>query len=166
LIAIVVAHAANGVIGREGELPWRLPSDLRHFRELTTGHAVVMGRTTWESLPPSFRPLPERRNIVLSRRPGYVADGAEVFDSLDSALAACDGDCFVIGGDATYRQALPLASRVYATHVDADVEGDAYFSPLLQSDWRCVESSDPIAENGYTFTFRTFERAVRHRGSA
>jgi dihydrofolate reductase len=160
LISLVVAHSSNRVIGRGGELPWRLPSDLRHFRELTTGHAVVMGRTTFESIPAAFRPLPERRNIVLSRRPGYAVEGAEVFGSLDSALAACGGDCFVIGGDATYRQALPLASRVYATHVEADVEGDAFFPELPEAEWRCVEQSDPLAENDHEFTFRTYERAT------
>lgn len=155
----MVAYAKNRVIGRDGELPWRLPSDLRHFRELTSGHAVVMGRRTWESLPPRFRPLPERRNVVLSRRPGYNAEGAEVFDSLDSALAACDGDCFVIGGDATYRQALPLAVRVYATRVEAEAEGDAFFPELPASEWRCVETSEPVVENDHKFTFRVYERA-------
>ena len=154
-----MAHAANGVIGRDGGLPWRLPSDLRHFRELTTGHAVVMGRTTFESIPARFRPLPERRNMVLSRRAGYVAEGGEVFGSLDSALAACDHDCFVIGGDVTYRQALPLASRVYATHVEAEVEGDAFFPELPAGDWRRVEESERIVENDYGFTFRLYERS-------
>jgi dihydrofolate reductase len=159
VISIVVAHAANGVIGRDGGLPWRLPTDLRHFRELTTGHAVVMGRATFESIPPRFRPLPERRNIVLSSKPGYAAKGAEVFGSLESALAACPGGCFVIGGEVTYRQALPLAERVYATHVEADVEGDAFFPGLPESDWRCVEQSERVVENDYGFTFRTYERS-------
>jgi dihydrofolate reductase len=159
VISIVVAHASNGVIGRDGDLPWRLPSDLRRFRELTTGGTVVMGRATYESLPPAFRPLPERRNIVLSSNPDYEAEGAEVFGSLEAALAACPGGCFVIGGDATYRQALPLTDRVYATQVEANVEGDAFFPPLPESDWRCVEASEPLAENDHEFTFRTYERA-------
>ena len=159
MISIVVAHASNGVIGRDGGLPWRLPSDLRRFRELTSGGTVVMGRATYESLPAAFRPLPERRNIVLSSNPDYEAEGAEVFGSLESALAASPGGCFVIGGDATYRQALPLTDRVYATHVEADVDGDAFFPPLSDADWRCVETSAPLAENDHEFTFRTYERA-------
>lgn len=159
MVSIVVARSRNGVIGRDGGLPWRLPSDLRRFRELTTGHAVVMGRRTFESLPPRFRPLPGRRNLVLSSDPAYRAEGAEVFADLASALAACGGDCFVIGGGVTYREALPLAARVYATEVDADVEGDASFPELAAGEWRCVERSEPIAEGGHTFTFRLYERA-------
>jgi dihydrofolate reductase len=158
VISIVVAHASNGVIGRDGGLPWHLPADLRRFRELTTGHAVVMGRRTFESLPPAFRPLPKRRNIVLSRSAGYEAHGAEVFASLEEALAACGRDCFVIGGELTYRQALPLAERVYATRVEAEPEGDAVFPSLPERDWRCVETSDPLDENHHRFTFRTYER--------
>lgn len=159
MISIVVAHASNGVIGRDGALPWRLPSDLRRFREITTGGAVVMGRRTFESIPDAFRPLPERRNIVLSSDPSYEAKGAEVFGSLDAALASCPEGCFVIGGGETYIQALPLASRVYATHVEAEVDGDAFF-PELDPDWRCVETSEPIEENDHRFTFRVYERAA------
>ena len=98
MIALVVALSSNRVIGRDGALPWRLPTDLRRFRELTTGHAVVMGRRTYESLPERFRPLPDRRNIVLSTRASYAAPGAEVFGDLEAALEACEHDCFVIGG--------------------------------------------------------------------
>ena len=122
MIAIVVAQARNGVIGRDGGLPWHLPSDLRHFKELTSGHTVVMGRRTYESLPDRFRPLPNRRNLVLSTDPAYVARGAEVFPSFESALDDCDRDCFVIGGAATYRQALPISDRVYATQLEAEHE--------------------------------------------
>ena len=158
MVALVVAHAANGVIGRDGDLPWRLPTDMKRFRELTTGHAVVMGRKTWESLPDRFRPLPDRRNIVLSSDPAYLAEGAEVFGDLSSALAACPGGCFVIGGGVTYEQALPLAGRVYATRVDAEVEGDAFFPALPESEWSCVDESDRLVENGHAFTFRVYDR--------
>jgi dihydrofolate reductase len=161
VISIVVAHDANRVIGRDGGLPWRLPSDLKHFRELTSGHTVVMGRKTFESLPAKFRPLPDRRNVVLSSDPAYRAQGADVFADLDSALASCDGDkVFVIGGGQTYAQALPLARRIYATHVEAEVEGDTYFPALPAGAWRCVEQSDSIAENGHTFSFRVHELAA------
>ena len=159
MISIVVAHASNGVIGRDGGLPWRLPTDLRRFREITLGGAVVMGRKTFESIPPKFRPLPERRNIVLSSRRDYEAPGAEVFGGLDEALEACGDGCFVIGGEATYRQALPLTSRVYATEVEASVEGDAFFPALAESEWRCVSRSEPVVENDHEFTFKVYERA-------
>jgi len=158
VIAIVVAHASNGVIGRDGGLPWHLPTDLRRFKELTSGHTVVMGRRTYESLPDRFRPLPNRRNLVLSRSADYAPAGAEVYPDLRSALAACDGDCFVVGGEATYREALPMSDRVYITHLEAEHPGDAHFPTLPEDEWECVESSEPVAENDERFTFRTYER--------
>jgi len=112
-----------------------------------------MGRRTWESIPERFRPLPGRRNLVLSSRP---VEGAEVFASLEAALAAADGDVYVIGGGATYAAALPLADRVYATEIDAEVEGDTHF-PELSEGWRCVEVSDAAVENGHTFRFKRYE---------
>jgi dihydrofolate reductase len=158
VIRIVVAHSGNRVIGRDGALPWHLPSDLRRFRELTAGGTVVMGRRTYESLPERFRPLPGRRNLVLSTDPRYRPDGAEAFGDLESALGACGRDCFVIGGEATYRQALPLADRVHATEVEGEHEGDTTFPPLPEGEWRCVEAGEPVAENGERFTMRTYER--------
>lgn len=158
MVAIVVAHSSNRVIGRDGDLPWHLPADLKHFRELTSGATVVMGRKTYESLPDAFRPLPDRRNVVLSTDPGYRAEGAEVMPSLEAALAACGEQCFVIGGGATYEQALAHSDRVYATEVDQAVEGDALFPPLPEGEWRCVEHSRPLHENGYTFSFKRYER--------
>jgi dihydrofolate reductase len=158
VIAIVVAHGANRVIGRDGGLPWHIPTDLKRFRELTTGQAVVMGRRTYESLPERFRPLPNRRNLVLSSDPDYRADGAEVFADLEAALAACDHDCWVIGGGVTYEQALPLAERVYATQVEESPAGDAFFPPLGDG-WHLVEQSDEHVENDHRFSFRTYERA-------
>jgi len=160
MIAIVVAHSSNRVIGQDGGLPWRLPSDLRRFRELTTGHTVLMGRRTYESLPDAFRPLPGRRNLVLSSDPGYRADGAEVFGSLTEALSACEGDCFVIGGEVTYRDALPLCERLYATEIDAEVDGDAFFPELDPAQWRLVEDAGGHTENELGFAFRTYERAL------
>jgi dihydrofolate reductase len=159
VIAIVVAHSANRVIGREGELPWRLPADLRHFRELTRGGTVVMGRRTFESLPDAFRPLPERRNLVLSGDAGYRPPGAEVFCSLDAALDACERDCFVIGGALTYRDALPRCERLYATEIDVELDGDAYFPEIDAHQWTCVEDGGRLVENDLGFTFRTYERS-------
>jgi dihydrofolate reductase len=160
MIAIVVAHSSNRVIGRDGGLPWRLPSDLRRFRELTRGGTVVMGRRTFESLPDSFRPLPERRNLVLSGDPGYRPPGVEVFASLDAALDACARDCFVIGGAVTYRDALPRCERLYATEIDAELDGDAYFPEIDATQWKCVEDGERLVENDLGFTFRTYERSA------
>ncbi len=157
MISIVVARSRNGVIGRDGELPWRLPSDLKRFRELTEGHTVVMGRRTFESLPERFRPLPRRRNIVLSRDADYSPIGAEVCSDLADALAA-SADCFVIGGGETYSEALPLAERVYATEIDALIDGDVFFPELAPQQWRCVERSADIVENEWRFAFCVYER--------
>ena len=159
MVSILVAQGANRVIGRDGRLPWHLPSDLRRFKELTTGHAVVMGRKTFESLPAAVRPLPGRRNVVLSRDPAYAA-GADVATAgdLPGALELCGGSCFVIGGAEVYAEALPLAARVYSTEVDADPSGDAFFPPLPGGRWQCVGESDPQLENGHRFVFRTYER--------
>jgi dihydrofolate reductase len=155
VVALVVAHSANRVIGRDGGLPWHLPGDLRRFRELTTGHAVVMGRRTYDSLPDAFRPLPGRRNVVLSADPAYRADGAEVVRDLGAALA---GRCFVIGGGAVYAQALPHAQRVYATELEAEIDGDTFFPPLPAGEWRCVERGDRIIERGHAYRFTVHDR--------
>lgn len=159
MISIVVARAANGVIGRDGGLPWRLPADMRNFRELTTGHTVVMGRKTFESIPDIYRPLPQRRNLVLSATPELRLAGAEVFADLASALGACGSDCFVIGGGTVYRETLPLADRVYATEVERDIDGDTSFPELSTAEWRCTERSEQIVENELAFTFAVYERA-------
>jgi dihydrofolate reductase len=158
MVAIVVAHSSNRVIGRDGDLPWHLPTDLKHFRELTDGGAVVMGRKTYESLPDAYRPLPNRRNIVLSTDPSFHAEGAEVMPSLEVAVQACGEQCFVIGGGATYEHALAHSNLVYATVVDGAVEGDTVFPQLPDAEWRCVEHGEPLCENGYTFSFKRYER--------
>jgi dihydrofolate reductase len=157
-LSLVVAYARNGVIGRDGGLPWHLPTDLKHFRELTGGGTVLMGRRTWGSIPEKFRPLPGRRNLVLSRDAGFAAPGASVFGTLDEALAACGGDCFVIGGGATYLETLPLAGEVWATEIDADVEGDTVFPALDAASWSLADSLPPVAENGFSFTIKRYER--------
>jgi dihydrofolate reductase len=159
MVSIVVAHASNRVIGHRGELPWRLPSDMRRFRELTIGGTVLMGRRTYESLPDRFRPLPGRRNLVLSADRDYSAPGAEVFDDLAAALGACEGECYVIGGELTYRDALPLCSRLYVTEIESEPEGDAFFPALEGGHWRCVEHGERQVENDLPFRFMTYERA-------
>jgi dihydrofolate reductase len=158
VVSLLVARSSNGVIGRDGDLPWRLPSDLKRFRELTTGHSVLMGRRTFESLPAAFRPLPNRRNLILSSDGDYPADGAEVFTSLSAALQSCRGECFVIGGGITYEEALPFADRIYATEVEGEVDGDTYFPALPAEEWGVLQRGDPIVENGHTFAFCVYER--------
>ncbi len=164
MLAIVVAYGHNRVIGADGDLPWHLPTDLKHFKQLTSGHPVIMGRKTYESIPPKFRPLPGRRNLVLTENPDYdPGDGAEIFFSLEDAVAATQGgDAFVIGGSRTYSEALrkDMIDRIYATEVDLSPPGDAFF-PSLGHWWTCVESHGPVTEaDGSTFTVRVFEPAV------
>lgn len=129
MIGLVWAQAANGVIGRDGTLPWHLPEDMKHFRAVTAGATVLMGRRTWESLPPRFRPLPGRRNLVLSRTP---QEGAETFADLAEALAAAAGDVWVIGGAAVYEAALPRADRIVVTELQEPFDGDTY-APAVPS---------------------------------
>jgi dihydrofolate reductase len=159
VISIVVAHSANRVIGRDGGLPWRLPTDMRHFRELTTGGVVLMGRRTFESIPDAFRPLPDRRNLVLSRNPGFAAPGVEVYGELEQALDKGGQSCFVIGGAVTYQESLPSCQVVHATEIDTEIDGDAFFPELPAREWERTDRSKPIFEAGLAFTFNTYERA-------
>ncbi|MGY0236735.1 dihydrofolate reductase [Longispora urticae] len=125
-LGLIWAQAANGVIGRDNALPWHLPEDMKHFRTLTAGATMIMGRRTWDSLPERFRPLPGRRNLVLTRQPDWSAPGAEVFGSLADALDAVTGDVWVMGGAAVYAEALPFADRVEVTELRESFEGDVY----------------------------------------
>jgi dihydrofolate reductase len=158
MVSIVVAQGSNRVIGLEGALPWHLPSDLRRFRELTMGGTVVMGRKTYESIPEKFRPLPGRRNLVISSSARY--EGAEVFPTLAAALDACGRDCFVIGGGQVYAEAMAIADRCYVTDVDHAPDGDTFFPELADTDWRCVEESDVLSDSGHSFVFRVYDRAA------
>lgn len=158
-VSLVVAAAANDVIGVDNRLPWHLPEDLRRFRDITMGKPIVMGRRTHESIG---RALPGRRNIVLSTRPGYSAEGCEVAVGLDAALAlARDADeVMVIGGAALYRDALPLAWRIYLTRLHRPFEGDTRFPSLDNADWRAVERQDFPAggERELGYSYLTLER--------
>ncbi len=156
-IVLVAAVAANRVIGRGAELVFRHPADARHFRETTMGAPVVMGRKTWESLPPRFRPLPGRRNLVVTRQAGYVAEGAETAASLDEALrlAADAPRVFVIGGGELYAQALPRAHRLELTEVGFAPEGDVFFPPIDPALWaetaRRLPALDTPADPPFVF---------------
>lgn len=137
MIGLIWAQAANGVIGAGNAIPWHVPEDLAHFRSVTSGSTVVMGRRTWDSLPPRFRPLPGRRNVVLTRDPSWAADGAVVAHSLAEAL---DGDTWVIGGADVYRAALPRADVLEVTQLRAEFAGDVY-APPLGDEWTAVVDS-------------------------
>ena len=146
-VGLVWAQTLDGVIGRDGTMPWHVPEDLAHFSSLTKGHPVVMGRRTWESLPPRFRPLPGRRNLVLS---SGVVEGVETFPSLESALAAVSGDVWVIGGAAVYKAALPYADTVVVTEIQEPFEGDT-FAPSVD---RPVESTSDWTESSSGLHYR------------
>jgi dihydrofolate reductase len=137
MLRMVWAQAAGGVIGADGALPWHLPEDLRLFRALTLGSTVVMGRRTWESLPPRVRPLPGRRNVVLTRRPDWAEPGAVVAHTLEEALAQ-NGDVWVVGGASVYREAMPYADVLVVTEIDSDVEGDTV-APGIGPSWEVAE---------------------------
>jgi dihydrofolate reductase len=161
-VNLIYARAANGVIGYQNTLPWHLPEDLAHFKRLTQGCPVIMGRRTWESLPPRFRPLPGRLNLVLSRQ-GLAADGATVLPGLPQALNHCSqqnpapAEVWVIGGAQIYAQALPLAQRVVVTEIDHVFEGDAH-APTLDAAWRETRRESHTAQQGWPFHFVTYER--------
>lgn len=164
-LALIVAAAENGVIGRNNALPWHLPGDLQYFRRVTMGKPVIMGRRTFDSIG---KPLPGRANIVITRSDGFAAEGVKVVHSLDEAralaqdIALLDGaaEAVVIGGAEIYREALPLAARLYLTRVHADVPGDVYLPEIDLSAWREVSRERRAAEepNPYDYSFVVYER--------
>ena len=163
-VSFVVAMDANRLIGADGGLPWRLPADLRFFRQLTLGHPLLMGRRTWESLP--RRPLPERRNIVVTRQAGYEAPGAELASDVESALAMVPaGELMVIGGAAIYESLMARVDRLYVTEVEGDFSGDTWFPPFDATGWRetARRTHEPDEKNPHRMHFVTLDR-VRGRG--
>ena len=156
----MAAIAHGGVIGRDNTIPWRIPEDARRFRELTTGHPVVMGRRTWESLPERFRPLPDRRNVVVTRNPQWRAEGTERVGSLDEALLLLEDepDVYVIGGAEVYRAALPFADELLLTEVEADIEGDTRFPPFDPNEFEETSRERHVSETGLAFSFVTYAR--------
>jgi dihydrofolate reductase len=156
---LIFARARNGVIGHNNTLPWHLPEDLAHFKQTTLGQPVVMGRKTWESLPPKFRPLPGRTNIVVTRQKDWHAEGAVVAHSIEEAVQQClaEAQVWVIGGAEVYSQAMPLATRAVVTEIDADFEGDA-FAPTFDASWQEAERTTHTAANGLTYSLVTLTR--------
>ena len=157
-LALIWAQAHDRVIGAGGVMPWHLPEDLKHFRELTNGDPVVMGRRTWESLPERFRPLPGRTNVVVTRNTDFDAPGATVVHSLEAALSSADaGTVWVMGGAELYAQALPVADRVEVTEIDLAVAGDT-FAPVLGPEWHGDVGPWLEAANGMRYRFVRYER--------
>jgi dihydrofolate reductase len=159
-LSLIVAMSENRVIGRGGQLPWRLSADLRRFKQLTMGHHIVMGRKTWESIG---RPLPGRTSLVISRDPAYQADGAQIVSDLRQAFQAADGDdeVFIIGGGQIYRQALPSIDRIYLTLIHARIDGDTEFPELDTETWRLLDRScryPADQKNDHDHSFLVYER--------
>ncbi len=159
MISLIVAASTNNVIGVQGDLPWRLSDDLKRFKAITMGKPIIMGRLTWESIG---RPLPGRLNIVVTRQPGYSAEGCDVVASVDEALEAAGAvpEVMVIGGGDIYRQLLPRASRIYLTRVEAEIDGDTFFPQLDETEWELLASEAHEADdkNAHAFTFLTLQR--------
>jgi dihydrofolate reductase len=161
-VGLVWAQSTSGVIGRGGDIPWRVPEDLARFKELTMGHTVVMGRRTWESLPARVRPLPGRRNIVLSRQADFKADGADVLGSLEQASTVLEAEpqTWVIGGAQIYLLALPLANRCEVTEVDIDLprDDDDALAPVLDDGWLGVTGEWRLSRSGLRYRFHSYCR--------
>ena len=161
MINIIVAASTNLVIGKDNDLPWHLPTDMKHFKDTTNGHTVVMGRKCWESIPEKFRPLPNRKNIVMTRGSNYVANGAIVSHDLEQILVSHENSheqVFIIGGAELYREAFKYANRLFLTQIYSNVEGDVYLEGLEPNNWNLVEGSELYEENGFKFRFELYEK--------
>ncbi|MFN2144835.1 MAG: dihydrofolate reductase [Anaerolineales bacterium] len=164
IVSMIVAVSENGVIGREGQIPWDLPADLRNFKRLTMGHHLIVGRKTWESIG---RPLPGRTMIVLSRKAGFKAEGcltaASLPEAIEIAEMAGDAEAFIAGGSRVYEQAIPLADRIYLSRVHANVRGDTLFPEFNEKDWKVsVEVQYPkVSGQRLAFTFMILDRKRR-----
>jgi len=156
-IGLVYVRARNGVIGKDGVMPWHFPEDLAHFKQVTMGAPVIMGRKTWESIPPKFRPLPGRRNIVVTRNGGWSDTGAERAASLQDAvaLAASESTVWVIGGGGLFTEALPMAHIVEATEIDRDFDGDT-FAPQLGTEWHEAKRERHQSKAGFDYSFVSY----------
>lgn len=157
-LSLIAAMSRNRVIGRDNAMPWHLSADLKHFKAVTMGKPVIMGRKTFESIG---RPLPGRQNIIISRQPGFAAAGCSMAASLEQALAACSGaeEVFVIGGSEIYRLALPAADRLHLTEIDADFEGDTHFPAINAAEWReSSRDSHAAGETPFAYAFVVYDR--------
>jgi len=160
ILSMIVAHADNRIIGKDNDMPWHLPADLAYFKKTTLGKPVIMGRKTYESIG---RPLPGRKNIVISRNATYCVEGVEVVSSVDEALALVKGveEVMVIGGGAIYAHCMPFADKLYITHINADIKGDTQFPAYnLVSDWEKIHESQYLSDdkNPYDLNFCVYDR--------
>lgn len=162
MLSLLLARAANGVIGKDNALPWRLPEDMAYFKRISMGKSVIMGRKTWDSLPEKFRPLPGRRNIVVSRNPDWQAAGAQRAESLEAAVALCapSEEAILIGGAQLYVAGLALADRIYLTEIDQAFEGDTFFPPLQADQWQEVsrESHHKDGDPPFDYHFVVYQK--------
>jgi dihydrofolate reductase len=170
IISLIVAVAENGVIGKDNSLPWHLPADMKYFRDTTMGHCVIMGRKNYESIPVKYRPLKGRTNIIITRQNEFSAPGCIVVNSLEDALEKAkntpsvfgnkNAEVFIIGGADVFRQALPLANKIYYTKIHYPFEGNVHFPPLDEKKWKLVSKQDvfPDENNKYPFSFCVYEK--------
>jgi dihydrofolate reductase len=161
MIKIIVAVSSNGVIGKENDLPWNLPTDMKHFKSVTSGHAVLMGRKCWESIPEKYRPLPNRENIVVTRNPNYVANGANVVHSLEEGINKYKNSnkiLFIIGGAEIYNEAFKYANGLFITDIHNEVVGDITLKGLDLKRWSLQDTSELITENGFEYEMKYYER--------
>lgn len=160
-ISIIVAASTNNVIGKENGLPWRLPTDMKFFKDKTQGHTVIMGRKSWDSIPAKYRPLPNRINVVMSRDETLKLDCDLVSSNLENVIKyfteqSSDDELFIIGGGELYKQAFPMASKLYLTRVLAEVEGDTYLEGFNPEEWTLKSTSEVLTENGFQFVFEEY----------
>jgi dihydrofolate reductase len=159
-LGLVWAQSTSGVIGRDGDIPWQVPEDLARFKQVTTGHTVIMGRRTWQSLPAAVRPLPGRRNVVISRQADFEAKGAEVVGSLQAALPDDETETWVIGGEQIYLLALPHATRCEITEIEIDLrrDDDDAVAPVLDDDWLGETGEWLTSRSGLRYRFHSYRR--------
>ena len=162
-VSIIVAASSNLVIGKDNDIPWNIPTDLKSFKKITGNFPVIMGRKCWESIPEKYRPLPNRPNIVLSRNPDYKAEGAEVRRHLDLAISDqlwSYEETFIIGGSHIYKEGFKYATKLYMTEVLQEIEGDVKLEGYNPLEWKITSSSEVMEENGYKFRFNEYERIL------
>jgi dihydrofolate reductase len=160
-INLIFAQSSNHVIGKDNDLPWNIPIDLKNFKKLTDGHPVIMGRKCWESIPDKYRPLPNRINIVLTRNKDYVAEGAEVRHDLESALDEFmfgNTELFIIGGAQIYKDSFEHADKVFETYIDGNFDGDAYLEGFDRVKWQLRKTEGPFVENDFIYTFNEYHK--------
>jgi len=164
IISLIAAVTENHVIGKDNDLPWHLPDDMKFFMETTKGHHVIMGRKNYESLPPKFRPLPNRTNIVITRQKNFSAPACEVVNSLEAAIeiakTGSEPEVFVIGGAEIFNQSMHLADRLYITEIKTTLDGDTYFPVIDKNNWTALSKKNHPADerHKYAFDFVTYER--------